>query len=288
MRKVLLFIAPLFLALGIVFAGAFFITRNVGKGALQVTSIPRSRVFLDGKFLGVTPICKCEQTDMVDVGDYIIRIEPQETGFNPFEEKIKISKSILTVVDRTFGKGVTSEGSIITLTPLSDSKSIEALLISFPDGVAVTVDSNPSGVTPLLLKNLTESDHEIRLQKLGYNDKTIRVRTLAGYKLSIVAYLGIGMSTLSVSPTASPTSAIVQPIASPSATPVTARIEILKTPTGFLRVRGDTAITAEEVGRVQPGEIYDVLEEREGWYKISLKDNVTVGWISAQYAEKID
>ena len=46
--------------------------------------------------------------------------------------------------------------------------------------------------------------------------------------------------------------------------------------------------TAEEVGRVSPGERYPLIEEdqRSGWYKIEYKEGVS-GWISNQYAKKI-
>lgn len=279
-RKLIMIAIPILLSLGIFFTIAFFLSQNNGKGALQVTSTPKSKVYLNGKLIGTTPLCQCEGDAMLAVGDYNIKIDPENNDFAPFEEKVTISKSILTVVDRTFGKGVTSEGSIISLTPLDDPKAVQLLVISFPDGSQVSVDSSPSGVTPLLIKDITESDHEVSIKKDGYREKTIRIKTIAGYKLTVLAFLGV-----SIGAPVSPTPTLAAPTASPSAAPVTPKITILQTPVGFLRVRTASSSASSEVARVNPGEAYDLIEESDSWYRIALADGKS-GWISKQYGKK--
>ena len=277
MKRVLLFVLPVVIALIVIGIVAFFFTTNQGKGALQVTSIPKSQVFLNGKLLGHTPLCKCELSDMPAVGEYTLRLVPDDTTLASFEEKIPITKSVLTVVDRTFGEGATSEGIIITLQPLDDKKSLSLLAISFPDGAKVLLDKNSAGNTPLLLKNVTDSDHEIKVQKDGYKEKTVRIRTVSGYKLSALIYLGVNPTLESPSPT---------PTASPSATPtVVQKVVILQTPTGFLRVRDTASLSGNEIARVTPGEMYELVSETAGWFEIKLKDGNT-GFISTQYSNK--
>lgn len=276
-RKLIFILIPILLALGVFFTIAFFLTKNGGKGALQVTANPKSKVYINGDYIGQTPLCKCEVNDMIPVGEYTIKVDPDNAQFVPFEEKITISKSILTVVDRTFGRGVASEGSVITLTPLEDPKALQLLVISFPEGSQVLVDSSPSGATPLLIKDITESDHEVTIKKDGYREKTIRVRTIAGYKLTVLAYLGVSVGT-------SPTPSITAPVASPSAALI-AKVTILQTPTGFLRVRAASSAASAEVGRVSPGEEHDLLDENDEWYKITFEEGKS-GWISKQYAQK--
>lgn len=278
MKRFVFLTIPLFLALGVFFTIAFFLTKNTGKGALQVTANPKSKVYINGKFIGETPLCKCEAQDMLSVGEYNIRIDPQDSALTPFEEKITIAKSILTVVDRTFGKGVTSEGSIISLTPLENKKDIQLLVISFPDTAHVLVDSSIMGSTPILQKNLTESDHEVTIKKDGYREKTIRIRTVAGYKLTVVAYLGVSLAA-AVTPTPSP----LMPTISPTAALV--KVLILQTPTGFLRVRDSGSSAGLEIARVNPGETYELAQEGQDWYRIKLPNGQT-GWISSQYAKK--
>lgn len=278
MKKVLLVIVPLLIALAVFASIAFFLSRNDGKGALQVTAVPKSTVFLNGEEIGTTPLCKCELPQMVPTGEYTIRLVPQENGFSPFEEKISIKKSVLTVVDRTFAQGSESEGSIITLTPLDNKEQREILIISLPDDADVLLNNTMAGTTPLLLKDVTESDQSLKIRKIGYKEKDLRIRTVTGYKLEARVFLGINEGAVSLSPT---------PTASPSATPAseTPKITILQTPVGFLRVRARASVNAPEIGQVRPGEQYDILEEEDGWFQITLTDG-KVGWVSSQYARK--
>lgn len=256
------------LAFGI---SVFVLNKNLGKGALQITSEPVSRVYLNGKLIGQTPLCRCELKDMLDVGNYNIRLVPTEGNFPPFEQKIPISAKVLTVVDRTFEDGGGSSGSVITLSKLSDKKDIALSVLSFPPQAKVILDSGDLGQTPLKTSDVTESDHEIKLSKNGYKDKLIRIRIIKGYQLSTIVFLG------------------VNPPSSPSATsspaPSVSKILILDTPTGFLRVRSEPSLSGAQVGQVLPGEKYDLLDEQSGWYKIKLKDGAS-GWVSSQYSQK--
>lgn len=282
MKKILLILFPLVLAIAVFASLVYFLNKDSGKGALQVTSQPKSNVFLDGKLLGTTPLCKCQPDEMLPVGKYTIRVEPQEGNLVAFEEKITIAKSILTVVDRTFAQGGLSEGSIISLTALTDKNATQLLVVSFPQSAHIAVDSAASGSTPVLLKNLTESDHEVTLTKDGYRDKVIRIRIVKGYTLSITAYLGVNPN-VSESLVGSKTPAVAS--ASAAVVPAPAKVEILQTPTGFLRVRESNSLNAAEIGRVSPGDTLVLVDESPGWYKITLA-NGTVGWISSQYATK--
>ena len=281
MKKLLLFLVPIILALTVFFLILFFISRTQGKGkgALQVTTIPqKSQVFLNGKLIGTTPLCECDANDLIESGSYTIRVEPTDTTLPAFEEKITIAPNVLTVVDRTFGKDLSSEGRIMTLTPTNAKNTSELLITSFPSGASLLLDGNKVGETPLLLKNVTDSDHDIFLKKGGYREKNVRISTKKDYRLEATIFLGVDpTSLLSPTPALSPT---------PSATPSAAvqKVTILSTPTGFLRVRSEPSVNASEIGQVNPGESYELLEETQGWMKIKLKEEE--GWISSQYAEK--
>ncbi|HVZ58216.1 MAG TPA: PEGA domain-containing protein [Patescibacteria group bacterium] len=283
MKRALLILIPSFIFAGLIFVLVqSFILRGKDKGALQVTAAPQSKVYLNGKYLGTTPLCKCDANDMLTVGDYTIRLVPTSGNFNEFQAKITLSKSILTVVDRKFGVGADSEGSIITLQPLQNSDKPQLLITSIPDKAEVFLDNSSSGFTPLLLQNLTDSDHELTLKKSGYADKKIRIRTPSGYKLIAAVYLGIdeeGLPSLTPTPTT---------VASPSATPTPVVIEkvlILDTPTGFLRVRQSANVSSAQVGEVKPGQAFPLIDENDGWYEIQLEDG-SKGWVSDQYAKK--
>lgn len=272
MKRALIATLLIFFAI-VIFTGAvFLLTRNTGRGALQVTSQPKSRVYVNGKFVGVTPLCKCELKEMLPSGEYRIRLVPEDSQFDPFENKITITPKVLTVVDRTFNKDGIASGSIISLTKLQDKNTIELEIISFPDKAKIFLDNNVTGFTPIQLSNLTESDHEIKLTRDGYQDKTVRIRTVKGFRLETLIFLGVSPSLSSEDIEGSPQ-------------PEVSKVLILQTPTGFLRVRESASISSREIGRVTPGEKYDLLQEGGGWFKIKLI-NGKEGWVSAQYAQK--
>ncbi len=283
MKKIVfVFIASFVLALGLFLAIQYYLNINARKGALQVTSNPESKVYLNNKYLGQTPLCKCEATDMLSAGEYTIRLVPLDSELREFQEKITISQAVLTVVDRKFGKNALSEGSIISLSPLIDRKKTELLVVSFPQGAEVLLDDALLGNTPLLSKDPTESDHVLKVRKEGYSEKEVRIRTPLGYKLTVAAYL----STNNAAPAPAVDSTTPTPSENTlSPTPKEERVVILNTPTGFLRVRSAAATTGFEVGRVKPGETFPLNIEQDGWFEITLTDG-TRGWVSSDYAEK--
>lgn len=279
MKGFLFFVSPIIIAILAFSAFSFFLSSSLsGKGALQVTSFPQSNVYLNGKLIGKTPLCKCEGTDMVPSGDYTLKLVPL-IGDNllPYEQKVTITKSILTVVDRTFGIGAGSSGSVISLTPLQGRNTTELFVTSFPSDVAVVIDGNTSGKTPLLTSSLTASDHEVTLSKSGYQDKTIHIHTVAGFQLN-------ALITLSVLPLNATESAAFNQPASISAS-LKQKVLILNTPTGFLRVRVNPTLNATEEAQIKPGETYEYVDERTGWIEIKLSNGKT-GWVSDSYIQK--
>ena len=62
-------------------------------------------------------------------------------------------------------------------------------------------------------------------------------------------------------------------------------IEILATPNGWLRVRQGPGTSYPEIAKVNSGEEFPLLEEKEGWFKLKLSEEQE-GWVSGQYARK--
>lgn len=247
-----------------------------GHGALQVTTNVKAKVLLNGKNIGTTPLCRCEESQRIEEGNYTLQLVPQDSS-PIYTAKVRIGKGVLTAVDRTFLPGSFASSYTLYLDPIY-SKSANLFVSSIPSGALVTLDGTDSGTTPLLLSNVSPSEHEVELQKGGYGKKTIRVRTVPGYKLIVEAVMGTlpeGSETL---PGDAPTTA-------PTPTGSVEKVTILSTPTGFLRVRSSPDITAAEIGRVSPGDSLILLGEENGWYHIQLPTN-TSGWISTSFAKK--
>lgn len=282
-KRIFSIFAFLLILIGL-FVAAYIASRVLippGKGALQVTSNIKAQVFLDDKNIGNTNFCKCSQNETIDSREYTIRLVPEDKTQTPFTGKIRIQPNVLTAVERTFLVGSYASSSILTLEKTSE-KDASLFVASIPDGALVTLDGNRVGATPYFQKSISASEHELEIRKQGFGKKTLRIRAVAGYKLVINAVLGTeatGGDETSASPTPLPTVLTPAPISS-------VQVKISQTPTGFLRVRKEPSTGGSEIGRVNPGEIYSILDEKSGWYQIKLKDE-TSGWISSTYAQKI-
>ena len=218
---------------------------------------------------------------MLATGEYALKLIPKSGDFQPFEYKIAINKGTLSVLDRTFGNGTESEGSIITLSAIPDKKDAQILVLSFPDKAVVFLDSSSVGSSPILLKNITESDHDINIAKDGYREKILKIRTAFGYKLTSLIFLGLSPIVASGSAAISESSSNLSPSIQ--------KIVILNTPTGFLRVRQEASLASPQIGQVNPGDAFELLEENNGWFKIKLNspaDEGKMGWVNKDYAQK--
>lgn len=267
-RKIVLILSPFLILTGVFFILLFLANRNSGKGALQITALPTSKVYLNGKWVGQTPLCLCQLAQMLPTGEYTLKLEPGKPGLNPFQQQIPIQANVLTAVDRSFDGAGASQGSIVSLEPISE-KDAELLILSSPNKAQVFLDDTPVGTTPLSLKNITASDHDIKLTKDGFIDKIVKVKTVEGYVLKANVFMGVNSKILEDIPVSSESG----------------KIKIANTPVGFLRVRSENNISSQEIGRVKPGEEYEILEEKDGWFKIKLSSGEE-GWVSSDYAEK--
>lgn len=275
MRKLIFLLTPLLILTILFLLVVLFINRDEGRGALQATSVPKAQVFIEGKYVGNTPLCLCDVDKLLRSGDYTIKLTPVQKGFKTYEQKVTIHAGVLSVVDRTFDKEIpAASGSTITLAESSEKEKSEILIISFPARAQVILDSNPEGITPLYLEDITASDHEIKIIKDGYKDKIIKVKTIGGKRLEATVSLGI-MPDINLSPSKKSTVSAV----------TSSKIIILDTPTGFLRVRKADSTNSPQIGTVNPGDKLDLISEKEEWYEVELTDGKT-GWISSAYARK--
>lgn len=62
------------------------------------------------------------------------------------------------------------------------------------------------------------------------------------------------------------------------------KIYILDTGTGYLNVRSGPGTNFEVKTKVTPGDKYDLIEEKDGWYLISIEEDLS-GWVISTYAD---
>jgi hypothetical protein len=270
---------PVLIGVGIVLilisVGMFIIGYFRPKGAgLLIESSPASTVYLDGEQVGRTLYETTRKP-----GEVTVKLIPEAQGkiIAPFETRVILNSKIQTVIKRDFGEtDETSQGEIISFEKVG-GKEAGLAIVSIPDSAQISVDGAVRGFAPYKTTSLLAGEHQLAIVAPGYLERTVSVRTLPGYKLTVVVKLASGGAT--ATPTPTPTMEAVK----------VTLVEILSTPTGYLRVRKTSTTSGEILIEVKPGEKYRYLEtdEATGWYKIEYAPGKE-GWVSNQYSKKVD
>lgn len=277
------------------------------KSALNVNTTPKSTVFLDGEHLGATPY----YNEKLKSGEYVLKIVPESSGqaLNPWEGRVTLSPGILTVVNRELGlTSESSSGEILSFEPLADKNAVSISVVTTPDGAVVTLDGEPKGYAPLTIDNLSEGDHVLVITSTGYQEKTIKAKTVKGNKLIASVQLARDTSepeaeeseaTPSATPKATPkTSPKATPKTSPKASPkADSNDEALARPyvkitseEGYANVRSEASTSKGEesiITTVDLGDSFPLVNTDGGWYQIEYTAGKN-GWISGKLAEKYE
>lgn len=248
-----------------------FISSRRHSAGLKVDTTPPSLVFVDDVQVGRTPI-----SEVYAEGEVNLKIVPDSTSsaISPFATKVRLTSNTYTSIKRDFGESDSvSAGEVVSLHKISDQSSSINIISTSPESTSVVVDGRPQGFTPLPIATITPGDHEIELSSPGYLRRSITVKAVSGYQLTIIAKLAAIPTVLIPTPT--PTLAVKS-----------SHVVIQSTPTGFLRVRSAPSVSASELGQIKPGESYAVIKSQPGWFLIQAKlDSTASGWISSQYAK---
>lgn len=298
MKRKVLFLLGIFL-LVIVIGGFIKLmgSRTPKEGELRVESTPIVSVFLDNKHLGRSPL-----KEKIQTGEYTLRLVPESTigELAPWQGKISIGANLLTYVNAVLSDSELSSAVDILWLEKSLAKKPELSVITNPDGATVVIDDTTRGVTPLTMQDIDAGEHSLTIASPGFLTRTMKIKLTTGFKLiaNLKLALSTGVqpdtSTASAAATGTPiptvkpgTTVAVTPTTSANADPQKPYVLIKDTPTGFLRVRMEPSTGATEAGRVNPGEKYHLFDEQTGWYQISYDDK-NKGWISGQYADKVE
>lgn len=286
MRKKLI----LFIVLLILF-GAFIGVRYIildaqnASGRVKILSSPSAGVFIDNVAVGKTPL-----EAKYKVGEFLLKLIPEgdATATASWQGKIKVYKNSLTYVNRELGSSdITSAGETFTANKMDKSPSNpnygEVYVETDPNGAIVYLDNDEKGVAPLILGDVLKGDHELSVFMPGFFRRTQKINVDAGYRVNASFKLSIDQSQQKPTDTPTPVQATASAKVAPGSTGVN-KIIIKETPLGYLRVREEPTLNASVSGQVNPGEQFDILDEKEGWYKIKFTGKE--GWVSSQYSEK--
>lgn len=284
--KVILFTVLLFIFILFVFAKYFFLDKQNEFGQLKIISSPEASLFVDNVAISKTPF-----EGRYKVGEYLLKLIPEgnATDTASWQGRVKVYKNSLTYVNRELGTtDISSAGEIFYPTKMETAPKVagtgEIAIETEPNGAIVKLDNDEKGVASLILSDVPKGTHEINVYLPGFFPRTQKINVDEGYRVNAFFKLAIDLSQKQATP-----SAQLNSKAATNGAQLTTlfKVKILDTPTGFLRVREDASISASEEAQVDPGETFDVLEEKSSWYRISYEPNKE-GWISAEYTEKVE
>jgi len=253
-----------------------------GAGILIETN-PPSTVFINGEQLGRTPYKSVRRP-----GEVIVKLIPDsfDRPLAPYETKINLVSGVETVIRREFAETEElSAGEVVSFEKTTKGE-VGIALVSIPDSAQLAIDGQIRGFAPYKTSSISEGDHRLTINASGYLERIMDIKTHSGYNLTAVVKLAPDPQ---FEENQELESEIVEPVPEEAL-----RVEILETGTGFLRVRSEPSTLSSEVGRVNPGETYVVLEsdDQTGWYRIEIpsesEDGGAVqGWVSNQYAKEV-
>lgn len=269
-----------------------YLSQTKREGRIQILSSPNANVIIDGKAVGKTPF-----ESSFPKGEYAVKLVADGIDASDsasWEGNVSIVPNTRTFVSREIGiNDITSSGVIMTVLPMDikptkkDTGQIEVQ--TQPDGSIVYLDDEEQGIAPLIALDVESGDHELSVFSPGFFRRSQKIKVQAGYK--VIAHYKLAVDPSHKKVEKKPTTEIATQEAelngttpSVTATP-SLSISINTTDTGWLRVRSEPTLSASEAAKVEPGDRFDVLEEKNGWYKIEYVKGQT-GWISTQYTTK--
>jgi uncharacterized protein YgiM (DUF1202 family) len=277
--KIVRVIIIILISLSTVIAAIFFSVSYFKEkpAGIFVDSSPISDVYINGRVVGKTPY-----SNTYGAGEIMLKMVPVSTEpkLVAYETKITLVAGIETIVRRVFGTSEeTSSGDVISFDKIG-ARETGLIVISIPENAQVSIDGLPQGFTPYKSTGISPAQHQITVKSPGYGDRIMTLKTLAGYRLSLFAKLAKLTE--------------IKPIPTPKPEAKT-YVEILTTPTGFLRVRTAPGTGGSEIGQVKPGDKYIFLSDdaATGWMEIQYEasapglPNGITGWVSGQFAKKI-
>lgn len=277
--SIVVLLSILFLVGAIFFTLGFFKPKPAG---IVVNTNPSSSVYINGSFVGKSPY-----KGVYKAGEVVVKLVPDTTDKNyiSFETKINLVSGIETLIRREFAVSEEeSSGDISSFDKLSSNET-SLVVVTTPDNASISVDGVPRGFAPYKTSVISPAAHQITVKAPGYIDRVMTLTVQDGYRLTVFAKLAKSTQNVDES---------VLPAETTNA--VKKYVQILETPTGFLRVRTLPGSAGEEIAEVKPNSKYLHLETdaTSGWYKIQYQEpkpglpNGITGWVSNQYSKIVD
>lgn len=253
---------------------------------IHIQTLPDSSVFIDGVQQGRTPY-----KETIRPGEVVIKLVPEsfEKPLAPYETKINLISGVETVISWEFGESDEEGGGEIVSFEKANRGETSLSVVTIPDSAQVVIDGTVKTFAPYKTSSIIPGEHILVVSAQGYLDRSVRVKTYEGFKLTAAVKLAPSKEPPEEEEPSSTGLPAGEAEAPEGEEEEKVWVEILSTPTGFLRVRAEPSTLGEEVARVEPGEKYLFIErdEKTGWFKIEYEEGKE-GWVSNTYAKKIE
>jgi len=268
--------------LGVLVGTALFLIGYFRKGnaGILVESTPPSSVYIASEQVGRTPY-----EANLKPGEVVVKLIPEtiDRALAPFETKVILNSGIKTIIRRDFGETEeASAGDIVSFEKVG-GKEVSISVVTVPNSAQISIDGQVRGFAPYKTTSLSAGEHSLVVSSQGYSDRTITIKAIAGYRLTVVFKLKPSGET------------VPEEKVQGEETQKKVMIEILSTPTGFLRVRESASTSAKELAQVKPGQRFPYLTEdtENNWYKIEYQskeagEEAKEGWVTGQYSKKVE
>lgn len=219
------------------------------KSAVEINSYPVAKVYINGEEVGLTPY----RNRSLKPGEVDIKLI---TNNKSWSKKIKLQNNISTVIDWEFEEtNDESGGYILYLEKTGDKKKAGLMINTNPDKSTVTIDNEVKGLAPLRIADIGEGDRHLALSFPNHKTIDVFMKSIKEYQLVVDAVL--------IEDKVEVIEEIKIDNPDLTSAPATILVKIKETETGWLRVRENSLINAKEIGRVNPGLTYPLLEEKK-------------------------
>ncbi|MDE4907811.1 PEGA domain-containing protein [Methanogenium marinum] len=153
-----------------------FTTQQSTMGSIEVGSTPGgSSVFLDGKYMGQTPVSSYFDLTSVSEGSHTIRIT--HTDYDDYTQTVYVKGGNVMTVN--------AQLSFDAPSPTPDTTG-QLIVSSTPSGAELFLDNTYRGVTPVTLSDIPAGSHVVTVKQTGYTDSSQTVTVTGGQSTPVV------------------------------------------------------------------------------------------------------
>jgi hypothetical protein len=156
-----------------------FTHQQPNMGSIEVGSTPGgSSVYLDGNYMGQTPVNSF--TDLTSIPDGSHTILIQHTDYQDYTQTVYVQGGGVVTVNAQLSPNAPS--------PIPDTTG-QIIIVSTPAGAELFLDNTFRGVTPVTLSDIPQGSHVVTVKQAGYIDASQTVTVTGGQSTPVAISL---------------------------------------------------------------------------------------------------